>query len=111
MSRNYSVSVSGSGNHGSVESKSRIDHNIIISHAASLWDRIILTDSLFEELKCFLSYDGINNLLNASRKYQSVKKVWYYWKMNKKYSMICYLYDAFRLKVDLLLIDGKKQLS
>jgi hypothetical protein len=36
---------------------SRIGHNIISSHATSLYDKIILTDSLFEELQSYLNYD------------------------------------------------------
>lgn len=60
-----------------------------------------------------LNYDkgDVNNLLNVSRRFEILKKLKYYWKLNKKYFAEYYRDDFFRSRVDSLLINSSIQLS
>jgi hypothetical protein len=52
-----------------------------------------------------------NNLLNASKSFQIMKKSKYYWKLNKEYSLMYYLDSDFRRRLNSLLSRPEQQLS
>jgi hypothetical protein len=78
----------------------------------TLFYQIILDGLLFREIKEFLNNTNIsaNNLLNVSRKFKELKKDHFYWKLNKKYSLIYYNSSPYRERIRLL-IKTKRQLS
>jgi hypothetical protein len=76
-----------------------------------LFDTLVLTDILFEQLQGYADYDSINSLLNASKQYESVKKAKYYWKLKRNYSLKYHAEKKFRSEVQLVLTDVNKQLS
>jgi hypothetical protein len=80
---------------------------------SDLFSRVILNDLIFQKLEEFLNYRNgdMNSLLNVSRRFKILKKMKYYWKLNKKYSAEYYRDDTFKSKMDSLLIDSKIQLS
>lgn len=79
---------------------------------SDLIDTIVLVGLLLEQIKGYVDYSSVNNLLNVSKEYRVVKKVNYYWKLNKEYSLKYYNEDLFRWKMNnLLLTDTNRQLS
>mmetsp|Transcript_25648 Transcript_25648/g.24504 ORF Transcript_25648/g.24504 Transcript_25648/m.24504 type:complete len:415 (+) Transcript_25648:117-1361(+) len=79
----------------------------------TLFDRIVLNDLIFQELEGYLIYPStdVNNLLNACRSFEIIKKAKYYWKLNKKYSAEYYHSTTFKHGIEALLNDARKQLS
>jgi hypothetical protein len=76
-----------------------------------LFDNLVLTDILFEQLQGYTDYDSINSLLNVSKQYENVKKAKYYWKLKRNYSLKYYSEKKFRSEVQSVLTDVNKQLS
>jgi hypothetical protein len=77
------------------------------------FERMILTEFLFLEVQEYLDYPNINinNILNVSRKFHDIKKLYCYWKLNKQYSIEYYSNDIYRAKMVLLLSNTRTQLS
>jgi hypothetical protein len=100
-----------SGNDNDSESIQVCSHIGRSSKINNLVDKVLSVDLIFEQLEAYLSFRSINNLLYVSKKYERVKKVKFYWMLNKKYSIKYYREDAFRMRLNLLLSDVSKQLS
>jgi hypothetical protein len=78
-----------------------------------LFYQVIVIDLIFQKLQELLSDTniGMNNLLNVSAKhFQDLKKAKFYWKFNRKYSLIYYDSLQFRERISLL-TKTKRQLS
>jgi hypothetical protein len=75
--------------------------------------RMILTEFLFREVQEYLDYPNINinNILNVSRKFHDLKKAYYYWEVNRHYSLMYHNDVIYKARLDLLLCDTRTQLS
>lgn len=100
----------------------------------TFFQKVILTDSLFQHICGFLNdkdpnnlisiylglgssfyknnnYINVNNLLNVSRSFRVIKKKNFYFKLSKKYSLEYYHSKAFRKIISTLLSNTRTQLS
>jgi hypothetical protein len=100
----------------------------------TFFQKVILTDSLFQHICGFLNdkdpknlisiylglgssfhknnnYINVNNLLNVSRSFRVIKKENFYFKLNKKYSLEYYHNKAFKAILSTLLANTRTQLS
>jgi hypothetical protein len=82
------------------------------SDLTTLFYQIILNDDIFQQLKELLNNtcNGTNNLLNVSRDFEESKKAYFYWELNRQYSLLYYSSSPFRERIALL-INTKRQLS
>lgn len=82
---------------------------------SDLFEVLISKDLIFQLLQGYLNttFDGTNNLLNASRRFQLMKKAKFYWKLNKEYSLKFFRTNGhrFKSKLNSLHTDSKSQLS
>jgi hypothetical protein len=77
------------------------------------FEGVILIDAIFQQAQEFLNHKNNSryNLLNVFRKFQDLKKSCYYWKLSRRYSLEYYTDLFFESRLNLLLTDGKTQLS
>lgn len=98
------------------------------------FQKVILTDSLFQHICGFLNdkdpknlisiylglgsslhknnnYINVNNLLNVSSSFRVIKKENFYFRLNKKYSLEYYHSKAFKTTISRLLANTRTQLS
>jgi len=97
--------------------KSELMNSIGNMNHKILFDEIILNDLLFQKISEYLNNTNMseNNILNilimnVSKKFQGLKKDHFYWKLNKKYSLIYYNSSPYRERITSL-VKTKKQLS
>jgi hypothetical protein len=82
------------------------------STSSSLFYKVILNDLIFQQLNELLNETniGTNNLLNVSKKFESLKKEHFYFKLNRKYSLTYKNSSLYRERLSLR-TNSKKQLS
>jgi hypothetical protein len=77
----------------------------------SIFDKMILSEFLFQHLQELFTCTDLNNSFNVSRKLQILKRSKFCWKMNREYSLKYHKDTNYRARLDLLLTNGRTQLS
>lgn len=81
--------------------------NVVIrdSNGTTTFGRILLTEVNFLEIQEYLKFIfiDINNILNMSAKYLSMKKEKFHWKLNRKYSYEYYSNVLSKSRLDHLI--------
>jgi hypothetical protein len=73
--------------------------------------KVLFIEPIFSILQEFLSYESINSLLNATSLLKKLKKIKFYWKLNRDSSRKYYHDQIYRLSVDSLISNVNSQLS
>jgi hypothetical protein len=89
-----------------------VDSNICFAGRIPLFCEVVLNDLIFQQLQELLnnSSTSLNNLLNVSRTFVSIKKTNFYWRLNKQYSLVYYKSALYRDRI-MLLTSIKTRLS
>jgi hypothetical protein len=73
--------------------------------------KVLFIEPIFHQLQEFLSYKSMNSLLKATSLFQKLKKMKFYWTLNRDSSRKYYHDKIYRLSVDSLISNVDSQLS